>query len=460
MSPTVEVVIPVYNEAQVLEASIRRLHVYLSAGFPFSWRVTVVDNASSDATLAVAEALAAELPGVSVVHVDRKGRGLALRTAWMASDAAVVVYMDVDLSTGLDACFPSSHRWCPVTRTSRSVAASRRAPTWLGDRERELISKSYNLILRTVFSTRLRDAECGFKAVRTDIARRLVPAVEDDAWFFDTELLLLAEHNGLRILEVPVDWHDDSDTCVVIVSTAIEDLKGVARVAWRFVAGHGELDLGVGRRRPFADDMGRRLVVFSIIGIASTAVSLALFLVLRARLGPALAVVVALVATAIGNSWAHRRWTLGHRGREGLARRHSGLGRGRARRHRALRGRARRRRPRWRWHCGRAGGARGRVDGHDCGAFRAALALVGAREGLVTPSRLASAHWRHGAHRGSTRCMSVSVSTTLLSATVLIALAGPVQNERLDRQRLRHRGGHGALVSVEPASGLADGGAE
>ena len=319
-SPTVEVVIPVYNEAQVLEASIRRLHAYLSAGFPFSWRVTVADNASSDATLAVAEALAAELPGVSVVHVDRKGRGLALRTAWMASDAAVVAYMDVDLSTGLDALLPLV---APLVSGHSDLAiGSRLAPganVARGPR-RELISKSYNLILRTVFSTRLRDAQCGFKAVRTDIARRLVPAVEDDAWFFDTELLLLAEHNGLRILEVPVDWHDDSDTRVAIVSTAIEDLKGVAHVARRFVAGHGELDLGAGRRRPFADDMGRRLVVFSIIGIASTAVSLALFLVLRARLGPALAVVVALVATAIGNSWAHRRWTLGHRGREGLAR--------------------------------------------------------------------------------------------------------------------------------------------
>jgi putative flippase GtrA len=317
-SPTVEVVIPVYNEAHTLAATIAQLHSYLSAGFPFSWRITIADNASTDDTLTVADALAARYPGVRVAHLDRRGRGVALRTVWMASDAAVVAYMDVDLSTGLDALLPLV---APLVSGHSDVAiGSRLAPganVARGPR-RELISKAYNMILRAVFSTRVRDAQCGFKAIRTDIAQRLIPAVEDDAWFFDTELLLLAEHNGLRILEVPVDWHDDADTRVQVVTTALADLRGVARMARRFAAGDGDLDLGAGRRQPFADDMGRRLVTFSIIGVVSTAVSLVLFLLLRARLGPVPAVVVALVATAIGNSWAHRRWTLGHRGREGL----------------------------------------------------------------------------------------------------------------------------------------------
>jgi putative flippase GtrA len=304
----------------VLAGSITRLHAYLEAGFPFSWRITVADNASTDGTLAVAESLAAKLRNVRVLHLDRKGRGLALRTAWMASDAAVVAYMDVDLSTGLDALLPlvaplvSGHSDLAIGSRLAAGANVARGP------RRELISKAYNLILRTVFSTRVRDAQCGFKAVRADIAHRLVPAIHDDEWFFDTELLLLAEHNGLRILEVPVDWHDDPDTRVNVVGTALEDLQGIARMAYRFAAGRGELELGAGRRRPFADDKGRRLVTFSIIGIVSTLVSLALFLLLRGPLGAAPAVVVALGATAVGNSWAHRRFTLGHRGRDGLVR--------------------------------------------------------------------------------------------------------------------------------------------
>ena len=171
-----------------------------------------------------------------------------------------------------------------------------------------------------MFSTRVHDAQCGFKAVRADIARQLVPAIVDNGWFFDTELLLLAEHNGLRIHEVPVDWIDDPDSRVDVPRTAFEDLKGVLRLVRRFSLGHGLLELGAERRAPVADDMGRRLITFALVGVVSTTISLALFLTLRSPLGSVGAVVVALGATAVGNSWAHRRWTLGRRGRVGLAR--------------------------------------------------------------------------------------------------------------------------------------------
>ncbi len=311
---------PVHDEARVLRASIERLHAFLAGDFPFTWRITIVDNASTDGTHQLADELARELDGVRAISLERKGRGLALRTAWMASDAAVVAYMDVDLSTGLDALLPlvaplvSGHSDLAIGSRLAPGANVARGP------KRETISRIYNLILRAVFSSRFRDAQCGFKAVRTDVARELVPAVADDAWFFDTELLLLAEHNGLRILEVPVDWKDDPDSRVQIAATARADLEGVFRLAHRFAMGRGDLDLGAGRRAPFSDDMGRRLVSFVAVGIASTAISLVLFLLLRPMLGPIAAVILALAATAIGNSWAHRRWTLGRRGRAGLGR--------------------------------------------------------------------------------------------------------------------------------------------
>ncbi len=284
-APTLDVVVPVYNEEAVLERSIVRLYDYLSAGFPFTWRIVIVDNASTDGTWLAATRLARDLHHVTAVHLDRKGRGLALRTAWTASDAAVVAYMDVDLSTDLDALLPliaplaSGHSDLAIGSRLAPGSSVARAP------KRELISRTYNLILRTVFATRVRDAECGFKAVRTDVARVLVPAVEDDGWFFDTELLLLAERNGLRIHEVPVDWIDNADSRVHVARTALDDLAGTARMARAFAAGRGRLDLGASARPLLDDDFGRRLVRFGLIGTASTAVSLLLFLLALGTFG-------------------------------------------------------------------------------------------------------------------------------------------------------------------------------
>ena len=319
-APVVDIVVPVYNEELALLPSVRRLHAYLSARFPFTWRITIVDNASTDRTADIGRQLAQVLDGVRFVHLDRKGRGLALRTAWTESDAAVVAYTDVDLSTGLDALLPLV---APLVSGHSDVAIGSRlaagANVVRGPR-REAISRTYNLILRTLFANRFHDAQCGFKAVRADVARRLLPEIEDDGWFFDTELLLLAEHNGLRVHEVPVDWVDDPDSRVDVARTARDDLRGAMRVAWRFAQGRGSLDFGDQAREGFADDGGRHLVTFAGIGLLSTAASLAIFLLLRPALGAVLAVICALVATSVANGWAHRRWSFARRGTPGLGR--------------------------------------------------------------------------------------------------------------------------------------------
>jgi putative flippase GtrA len=303
-------VVPVFNEEAILARSICRLHEYLSTRFPFSWRITIVDNASTDGTWACARELAAELAHVRAAHLDVKGRGLALRTAWLASDSEVVAYTDVDLSTDLDALLPlvaplvSGHSDVAIGCRLAPAASVARAP------KREFVSRTYNFILRTVLATRVHDAQCGFKAVRGDVARRLVPAIRDDGWFFDTELLLLAERNGLRIHEVPVDWTDDPDSRVQIVDTALGDLRGTARMACTFARGGGVIDFGDAARRPLDDDFGRQVVTFGLIGALSTAVSLALFLLLRGALGPVGANAVAVSATFVANTWANARLTL------------------------------------------------------------------------------------------------------------------------------------------------------
>ena len=310
-APVVDIAVPVYNEERALAPGIERLHAYLSAGFPFSWRITIVDNGSTDGTWLAATRLAHGLSNVAACHLDSKGRGLALRTAWSATDAAVVAYMDVDLSTDLDALLPliaplvSGHSDLAIGSRLAPGSSVARAP------RREVISRSYNLILRTVLATRVRDAQCGFKAVRADVAHRLLPAVEDDGWFFDTELLLLAEHNGLRIHEVPVDWIDDADSRVHVARTAFDDLLGTARMARTFATGGGRLELGATARRPLDDDFGRRLVSFAAIGTVSTLVSLVLYLLTWSVLGAIGANALAVSATFVANTWANARFTIG-----------------------------------------------------------------------------------------------------------------------------------------------------
>jgi putative flippase GtrA len=315
----VEIVIPVYNEEAALEESILRLHRYLSERFPLSWVVTIADNASRDHTWGIACRLAGELSGVRAVHLDQKGRGRALRATWMASPARVVAYMDVDLSTDLDALLPlvapllSGHS--DVAIGTRLAAGSR----VVRGARREIISWSYNLILKTVLGNGFSDAQCGFKALRADVARALVPLVDDESWFFDTELLVLAEHNGLRIHEVPVDWVDDPDSRVDVAGTAMEDLRGIGRMLRRFAAGGGTLPVGAlpGGTPPVEPALAGQVLRFAQVGTVSTALFAALFVLLAGPvgLGPVAADVVALGVSALANTAANRRLTFAQRGR-------------------------------------------------------------------------------------------------------------------------------------------------
>ena len=229
----VEIVVPVFNEEAYLEASVRHLHDYLADEFPLSWIITIADNDSRDRTWGITCLLAAELERVQAVHVPQKGRGRALKAAWLASDAKVVAYMDVDLSTRLEALLPlvasllTGHSDIAIGSRLARGARVVRGP------KREVISRTYNLLLKATLGNAFTDAQCGFKAMRADVARALLPFVEDGGWFFDTELLVLAERNGLRIHEVPVDWVDDDDSRVNVVSTAREDLKGIWRMLRR-----------------------------------------------------------------------------------------------------------------------------------------------------------------------------------------------------------------------------------
>src|SRR6185437_12489820 len=329
LSPVVDIVIPVHNEEIDLEPCVRGLLGHLTTGMPYSFQITVADNASTDATLEIANRLAAEIPSVRVVHLPEKGRGRALRTVWSSSNAAVLVYMDVDLSTDLSALLPlvaplvSGHSDLAIgTRLHRGSRVVR-GP------KREIISRCYNLILRGTLAARFSDAQCGFKAIRRNVAQQLLPLVQDTGWFFDTELLVLAERSGLRIHEVPVDWTDDPDSRVDIVATARDDLRGVWRVGRALASGAlplAEVRQQLGRAPLEPDTPGvptgmvKQIVRFAAIGVASTLAYLLLFGLFRLGVGAQVANFLALSVTAVANTAANRRLTFGIRGRAGAAR--------------------------------------------------------------------------------------------------------------------------------------------
>ncbi|MEV6122321.1 bifunctional glycosyltransferase family 2/GtrA family protein [Streptomyces sp. NPDC052077] len=328
-TPVLDVVVPVHNEERDLAPCVLRLHEHLTRTFPYAFRITVADNASTDSTPRVAAGLAERLAEVRSVRLERKGRGRALHAVWSASDAPVLAYMDVDLSTDLNALLPlvapliSGHSDLAIgsrlTRGARVVRGARR----------EFVSRAYNLILRGSLRARFSDAQCGFKAIRRDVAGALLPLVEDTGWFFDTEMLVLAERAGCRIHEVPVDWVDDPESSVRVVRTAADDLRGVCRVGRALATGALPLDR---LARPFGDDprdrelagvprgLARQFLGFCAVGVLSTLFYLLLYSGFRPFAGAQTANALALLVSAVANTAANRRLTFGVRGRGGAVR--------------------------------------------------------------------------------------------------------------------------------------------
>lgn len=230
LTPSVDIVIPVLNEAHVLRGSVETVLGFCRAQLPYQWQIVIVDNGSNDGTQNVAKELVAEHSEVQFIYLQQRGRGRALRHAWLQSKADVVCYMDVDLSTKLvhlrelvDSVASGGYA---VATGSRLMRASRTTRSF----KREVVSRIYNLVVKAVLLTRFSDAQCGFKAVSRKAVEEIVPQIEDQSWFFDTELLVLAEKQGYTIKDIPVEWIEDDDSRVKIIKTGWDDLKGIARL--------------------------------------------------------------------------------------------------------------------------------------------------------------------------------------------------------------------------------------
>lgn len=321
-----EIVVPVHNEQATLDRSIRTLHDALTDMFDETWLITIADNASTDATRVISDKLSLDLANVQVVHLTQRGRGRALKQTWLASEAEVVAYLDEDLSTDLRALPPLV---APLLSGHSDVAiGTRLSPNSRVVRgpKREFISRGYNFLLRRYLGVSFSDAQCGFKAMRHEAAEQVLPYVQDTNWFFDTELLVIAERAGMRIHEVPVDWVDDSHSSVDITGTAMEDLRGMVRVGHSIATGRIPLEriyAELGRHpleAPRKPSFFGQVVRFGAVGVASTAVYALLYLLLQLVMPGQLANFLALLITAIGNTTANRRFTFGVQGRRGVMR--------------------------------------------------------------------------------------------------------------------------------------------
>lgn len=232
------VTIPVYNEEKALPVSIPVLHQFLSEHMgDYDWTIEIADNASIDNTPEVSKQLSDEYERVRYLRLEQKGRGRALKKSWTESDADIASYMDVDLSTNLESFPPMinalAHEGYDIGTGSRLMKGANTERSF----KRELISRTYNLMVKSLFFTRFSDAQCGFKAVTLEVIEKLIPVIDDNVWFFDSELLIIGEKSGYRIFDVPVKWIEDLDTRVKIVKTAIDDIKGLLRVRKNFWTG-------------------------------------------------------------------------------------------------------------------------------------------------------------------------------------------------------------------------------
>ena len=235
-----DIVIPVYNEAHVLAGSVEKLREYLQkTGFPYTWRIVIADNASTDGTLAAAHSLEDRFDDVVALHLPQKGRGRALRKAWLESDADAACFMDIDLSTHLDGLLPLARavleEGYDVSTGSRMTKGSQIERS-IG---REITSRGFIFLIKALFLTGLSDTQCGFKAISRQAARDLIPRIENEEWFFDTELLLLADKGGYRVKDIPIRWIEDTDTRVNVLKTILEDLAGLLRMRFKRIPQKG-----------------------------------------------------------------------------------------------------------------------------------------------------------------------------------------------------------------------------
>ncbi len=224
----ISIILPVYNEEECLEKNTETVLKYAKK-FYENFEIVITDNASIDKTLDIAKKLSKKYKEIRYIHLDQKGRGRVLKKAWNESKADILAYSDIDLSTDIKAIKKLTDA---IDQGYDIATASRHSKQSQLDRtfKREILSKGYNFLLKLFLNTKISDAQCGFKAVNRRVVKEIIPLVKDNEWFFDTEMLILAERKGFRIKEIPVKWVEHAGSTVHIKKTVTDYLKSVFRL--------------------------------------------------------------------------------------------------------------------------------------------------------------------------------------------------------------------------------------
>jgi glycosyltransferase involved in cell wall biosynthesis len=233
---SVDIVIPVLNEEKSLPICLEKILIYINDNNQYDWYIIIADNGSNDSTNIIASSYAEKYKNISLVTLSKRGRGRALKKAWLSSGSDVSMYMDVDLSTDLNF---TTLLVDEIIKNNSDIAIGsrlhRESKVYSRTLMREFTSRAYNLLIHMIFPfPGFKDAQCGFKAISKNIRKDILHKIKDNEWFFDTELLLLSKKYGYKISEIPVVWEDDPDTRVKVLSTALKDIKGLLRVRFNF----------------------------------------------------------------------------------------------------------------------------------------------------------------------------------------------------------------------------------
>ncbi|MFH0875070.1 MAG: glycosyltransferase [archaeon] len=230
MNKSIDIVLPVYNEEELLEYNTLKLHTHLSSFFKdYNWKIIIAENGSNDQTFRIAKKLCKKYSNISCFHLKTKGRGFALRNAWTDSKADIVCYMDIDLSTDLshlkDLISSVGAKYTAATGSRLSNLSKVSRPIY-----RSFLSKSYNFLVRLILKTKIMDLGCGFKAAKRELIVPLFKSVKSNDWFFDAELFLLIEKKEYSIKQIPVKWMHGAKSKVKLTSIISEYMKSIIRM--------------------------------------------------------------------------------------------------------------------------------------------------------------------------------------------------------------------------------------
>lgn len=232
---TTEVIFPVYNESDTLSEQIKIFNEFFEEEFKKNIFITIADNGSTDNTATISDKLLKNKLIQKYIFIPQKGRGRAIKDCIKKSKADIVCYMDIDLSTDLahfkELIDSISKKGNDISIGSR---LSKKSKVVGRKKIREFTSRAYNLLIKFFFPmSGIKDMQCGFKAFSRKKILPVIDLVQNNRWFFDTELIIISRKLNLKIDQIPVKWTDDPNTSVNIISTAIEDIVGLTKLRFK-----------------------------------------------------------------------------------------------------------------------------------------------------------------------------------------------------------------------------------